>query len=242
MHFYVKVYRMTRQKWAKNADKTCFFWHNLCNIELFLHFHEISATFTGFRGNNDLILCKFAGFCHLCYIYLKKKLGRGGVNDCVIHSKYINNRVYLLALSIYILFIHSFLFINQKNCKNTTRTQIQSYIIYIIFFFSMNIKKHLCGGQGEWGSGHPTFQYSNVFWYPCNTSNCSPCNTPSCSPWNTPSCSPYNTQSCSPCNTPSCRPCNTPSCSPCNTPSCRPVLCHLEWCCELIILYKIYIF
>ena len=53
MHFYVKVYRMTRQNWADSIlTQLRLEWCNLDKVELFLNFHEISGGNTGFRSNN----------------------------------------------------------------------------------------------------------------------------------------------------------------------------------------------
>ena len=64
-------YRMTQQNWAGKCWLNSVYSDNLCNIGIFLHFHETSGTYTSFRGNNGVRYCVNLSCYPTCDIYLK---------------------------------------------------------------------------------------------------------------------------------------------------------------------------
>ena len=100
---------------------------------------------------------KISCFFQQWYIYLKNFGDGEGVNDHVwIYSRFGD----VEGVNDYAWIYSRFLFIKAKNDKNTTDTEIQFFIIYIISFVGL---------LGRLSYGHQNFSIYNVFCYPCNT-------------------------------------------------------------------------
>ena len=56
----------------------------MCSIGLIQHFHEISGTYTGVRGNYNIVEYRENLMC----IYLNNLGGAGVVKDCVYISRF----------------------------------------------------------------------------------------------------------------------------------------------------------